>query len=85
MWMPLAGRSRAGESRCHTGYTGHFSLIGTYFSDQTGRPPVEPQPPVTLPAADGPNSSVSGSPTPQLRNGHPAVRLALATYSQRRA
>jgi hypothetical protein len=29
--MPLAGRSRVDESRCHTGYTGHFSLIGTYF------------------------------------------------------
>jgi hypothetical protein len=29
MWMPLAGRSRGGESRCHPGYTGHFSLIGT--------------------------------------------------------
>jgi hypothetical protein len=29
--MPLAGRSRVGESRCHIGYMGHFSLIGTYF------------------------------------------------------
>jgi hypothetical protein len=29
--MPLAGRSRVGESRCLTGYTGHFSLIGTYL------------------------------------------------------
>jgi transposase len=27
--MPLAGRSRVDESRCHTGYTGHFSLIDT--------------------------------------------------------
>jgi hypothetical protein len=30
MLMPLAGRSRVDESRCHTGYTGHFSLVGTY-------------------------------------------------------
>ena len=29
--MPLTGRSRVGENRCHTGYTGHFSLIGTYL------------------------------------------------------
>jgi hypothetical protein len=29
--MPLAGRSRVGESRCHIGYIGHFSLIGTYL------------------------------------------------------
>jgi hypothetical protein len=28
--MPLAGRSRVDESRCHTGYTSHFSLISTY-------------------------------------------------------
>jgi hypothetical protein len=28
--MPLAGRSRVDESKCHTGYTGHFSLVGTY-------------------------------------------------------
>jgi hypothetical protein len=31
MWMLLAGRSRVGESRCHIGYIGHFSLIGTYL------------------------------------------------------
>jgi hypothetical protein len=31
MWMPRAGRSRGDESRCHTGYTGHFSLIGIYL------------------------------------------------------
>jgi hypothetical protein len=30
MLMPLAGRSRVDESRCHTGYTGHYSLVGTY-------------------------------------------------------
>jgi hypothetical protein len=24
------GRSRVGETRCHIGYTGHFSLSGTY-------------------------------------------------------
>jgi hypothetical protein len=28
MLMPLARRSRVGESKCHTG---HFSLIGTYL------------------------------------------------------
>jgi hypothetical protein len=28
--VPLAGRSRVDESRCHTGYTSHFSLISTY-------------------------------------------------------
>jgi hypothetical protein len=44
MWMPLAGRSRGSESRCHTGYTGHFSLIGTYFR-------LSPLTPASLPAA----------------------------------
>jgi flavin-binding protein dodecin len=30
MRMPLAGRSRVDESRCHTSHSGHFSLVGTY-------------------------------------------------------
>jgi len=36
--MPLAGRSRVGESRCHIGYTGHFSLTGTYSRLSTSHP-----------------------------------------------
>jgi hypothetical protein len=38
MLMPLAGRSRVDESRCHTGYTGHFSLVGTYSRLRNPRP-----------------------------------------------
>jgi hypothetical protein len=28
--MPLPRHSQVGVNRYHTGYTGHFSLIGTY-------------------------------------------------------
>jgi hypothetical protein len=52
IFMPLAGRSRVGESRCHIGYMGHFSLIGTYFRLRT---PLRTRP--TIPALN----YVSGS------------------------
>jgi hypothetical protein len=38
MRMPLAGRSRVDESRCHSSYSGHFSLVGTYSRLRCGCP-----------------------------------------------